>query len=518
MPETSPVTHDPLSPPPHYGPTWGGGFALRAFCVVLVCIAAWAALSTGTFRTPEPLADVEVSSPQCTRADCQDAHGSGLASETLSAAPISPAPQTPSVTPAKAPAMPASTTPTATATSTATLTATSIESIPRPVLTVISGSGSSYGGNGFLVAVSKKAFHTSAVKLVRKKFDGGCGGGDVFFCTYPLSDCTSAQDMCPDAVMIAAMGEPSCDLWPESDISCSGLRYNYSNPLPWLRPDDPDLPKMIEQERDPRNVYVSPLLFHGILESDPFFYPEMVFASNFDRIVCQLDHHLYEPTDPDLWAARPGFATHLSSHAAYPRDEFADMMEGVAKRLMDLGIPAPNNTSTTERRVLYPGNFRKNVDDATVKRISEDVTTDINRDVRKLRWTRNFRFAFQPESRRTKCGSYQTEKLPGLLMAGVVPIYWGDPVDYAIFNRKRILVLDEQDGSGDTLEEIAEKVFRLESDAEYRRAFFAVPLLAEGATERVAGFCDKIAQAVRTVARRKPAVSARMVLFEVAST
>ena len=77
-----------------------------------------------------------------------------------------------------------------------------------------------------------------------------------------------------------------------------------------------------------------------------------------------------------------------------------------------------------------------------------------------------------------------------------------------------IAVLDDEGSyGGENISTIAEKVYRLESDPEYRRAFFAVPLLAPTATARMLHYCDKMAAAIRASARTKPALSARMDRF-----
>ncbi len=367
-----------------------------------------------------------------------------------------------------------------------------------------------------MAAVAKIAFNTNVI--LDRQLDGDIYFsplGGPYFSSSHVTAWSIYENFCslgghPAEKRVREYGDYSDRI----DFGFSGFRYNNPADMPWLLSNDSDLPKILKLARHPKNLYVPALLYQGLMEKDTCFYAPNL-TRNYDDVYCRLDHRLYRSTDPDEWAMRPGFATSVVSHGGYPRELFAKMLQDVADRLRLLNIASPNNASSTLRICEYPGfNFGKREITAAERLANKNLHVSKYRAdgaITKLDWTKNFRFAFQPEHSRSKCGGYHTEKLPGMLLAGVVPIYYGDPVDYQILNRQRILVLDEEGThGGDTMSVIAEKVFRLESDAEYRRAFFAVPLLAPTATRRVEYFCNKVAKATIAAARSKPDMMTRL--------
>jgi hypothetical protein len=61
----------------------------------------------------------------------------------------------------------------------------------------------------------------------------------------------------------------------------------------------------------------------------------------------------------------------------------------------------------------------------------------------KLTFLARYRFNICIDNSRTRgAGGYTTEKLAQALMAGTVPIYWGDAIDDGVFNRARVIVFD----------------------------------------------------------------------------
>ncbi len=71
-------------------------------------------------------------------------------------------------------------------------------------------------------------------------------------------------------------------------------------------------------------------------------------------------------------------------------------------------------------------------------------------------------------------------------MAGAVPIYWGDaPLDPEVFNSHRIIYYDGTNAS------VTERIRYLETDPEFRAAWFAEPVLTPNADAWLENWCDK---------------------------
>jgi len=85
-----------------------------------------------------------------------------------------------------------------------------------------------------------------------------------------------------------------------------------------------------------------------------------------------------------------------------------------------------------------------------------------------------YRYSVQPENVLTRCSGYMSEKVPEALLAGAIPIYWGDPPDESFWNTDRFLML--RTGVNDT-RDIEDKVALLESSPEARAAFFKASFL-----------------------------------------
>jgi alpha(1,3/1,4) fucosyltransferase len=78
----------------------------------------------------------------------------------------------------------------------------------------------------------------------------------------------------------------------------------------------------------------------------------------------------------------------------------------------------------------------------------------------KIQFLRNFRFNIAFEN---ACfPGYTTEKLPDTLLAGAIPIYWGDPLVQLDFNTDAFLDLADFE----SMDELAEEVRRLDRDPE----------------------------------------------------
>ena len=101
---------------------------------------------------------------------------------------------------------------------------------------------------------------------------------------------------------------------------------------------------------------------------------------------------------------------------------------------------------------------------------------------------------------RTPGGGYATEKLVHSLLAGAVPVYWGDAVeaDGDFFNFRRVIVYD-----GDSNESVISTVRQLENDANFRAEWLAQPLLSRNAQAWVSEWASAATQVVAAAVARK---------------
>jgi hypothetical protein len=164
--------------------------------------------------------------------------------------------------------------------------------------------------------------------------------------------------------------------------------------------------------------------------------------------------------DPEAWAARAGDASLLSSHTSYPRPQLYELVTG------------------SGRAVAAPGKAFHNTE--WPPELPNSHLTG------KVDFLARYRYNVCPENARTGAGGgYATEKLPQAHMAGAVPLYWGDPLDTAVWNPDRVLTFNGTN-SGDLLAVMD----ALERDRAYRAAWFARPALAPGADGWLDAWCD----------------------------
>lgn len=223
-------------------------------------------------------------------------------------------------------------------------------------------------------------------------------------------------------------------------------------------------------------------------------------------LVCSLHEGLSTPVDPDEWASRPRFAAMVASHGGYPRENLADYVTSVAEELSAASSRA--RLQALNWRVDFPGQFRRNLGPDALPPGADKVA-----------FLQQYRFNVQPENSRSRAGGYTTEKVLHALLAGTVPVTWGDAPEPEVFNPARILTLEE-DGSGEAgcgaatggLEpaDLMARVRSLESDARARAAFFAEPVLLPGAGAWVRRWCDAGARILRRAIERHPVVGPRL--------
>ena len=183
---------------------------------------------------------------------------------------------------------------------------------------------------------------------------------------------------------------------------------------------------------------------------------------------------LLAPSDAASWVARGGFAALLSSHYNFPR-------------------PQMFNWSSALGRVDAPGKAFHNM---------EWPAGLPNHHLNgKVEFLRGYRFSLCPENSRTRgAGGYSTEKLAHAHLAGAVPVYWGDPIDEAVWNPARVIVF-----TGSNEEEVVGTMARLETDAGFRDAWFARPVLAGTAAGWMRSWCERAAGLWRAAVQRSDA-------------
>jgi hypothetical protein len=175
---------------------------------------------------------------------------------------------------------------------------------------------------------------------------------------------------------------------------------------------------------------------------------------------------VFDSGDPGSWRARPGFTALISSHTAYPRELLFNLA-------MTLG------------RVDAPGKAFHNSE------WPASVQNDFRRG--KIEYLRGYRFNICPENSRTSgTGGYNTEKLVQALLAGTVPIYWGDAIDTEVFNPARVIIFD-----GSNADAVLETMRKLQDDEVFRANWFRQPVLASTAHTWLESWCATAARHFR---------------------
>lgn len=188
----------------------------------------------------------------------------------------------------------------------------------------------------------------------------------------------------------------------------------------------------------------------------PWWLP---YALDRDAPGCTLAPSLSLPPNPEEWRRRAGFATLLSRHYNYPRPELHAAFSVVGR--VDCPSVAFHNMEWPAR---LPNSHLSG----------------------KIEFLSGYRYNLCPENSESAppgVPGYNTEKAAQALMAGTVPVYWGDTLDPGVFNPHRLLRLDGN------MTELMRRVQRLEDDAEYRREFFSHPVLAPTAQAWADAWC-----------------------------
>lgn len=182
---------------------------------------------------------------------------------------------------------------------------------------------------------------------------------------------------------------------------------------------------------------------------------------------CSFPAEFHALETPESWHERTGFAAILAHHCPYPRTVLFELLHS-----LDFGrVDAP---STAFHNTPWPPELS-----------STHVGTG------KVEFLRKYRYNICPENSKSKDGGYSTEKLPQALMAGSVPIFWGDPPDASMFNYGRIIIFDGNNAS------VVQPVQRLETDIAFRKDWFSRPILQKSADASLQLWCSNVIESIR---------------------
>lgn len=184
---------------------------------------------------------------------------------------------------------------------------------------------------------------------------------------------------------------------------------------------------------------------------------------------CTFPAEFHALGDAGAWTERSGYATILSRHIPYPRAHLFDI-------LGKLGYGRVDAPSIAFHNMEWPHELsNSHVGDG------------------KIKFLQNYRYNICPENSKSVDGGYITEKFPQALMAGAIPIYWGDAPEPTIFNSQRIIVFD---GTNESVERV---VNSLERNATFRQEWFQRPILTEHADRSLQLWCNSIINRIRSV-------------------
>ena len=120
--------------------------------------------------------------------------------------------------------------------------------------------------------------------------------------------------------------------------------------------------------------------------------------------------------------------------------------------------------------VHAPGRCMHNVDDPDFKPMHAPGVEYRDRYQNALEYFRPYKFVFAMEN--TALDGYLTEKLPGAMLAGAVPIYWGDPAVNISFNPASFININ-----GLSVQEAVERIIQLDNDDDKYMAMLSQPWL-----------------------------------------
>jgi hypothetical protein len=167
----------------------------------------------------------------------------------------------------------------------------------------------------------------------------------------------------------------------------------------------------------------------------------------------------------EAWARREGFAALLSSHYAFPRGELFDALSALGR---------VDGTGAAFHTMDWP---------------ADELGPDTGHvGAAKLAFLRRYRFNACPENSRSSDGGYTTEKMPQAHLAGAVPLYWGDAPFAEVWSEERVVRFEPGGAEARALETVRQ----LESNASFRAAWFARPVLRPGAGEWLAGWLAQL--------------------------
>lgn len=175
----------------------------------------------------------------------------------------------------------------------------------------------------------------------------------------------------------------------------------------------------------------------------------------------------YQSITSEAWASSPCFASLISRHGGFPRQELFD-------ELSQLGfVEAPGV-------FIHNTNFSSSYPEGSLDE--------------KLDFLSRCRYNICPEN--IRAGGYVTEKVFEAAWSGNIPVYWGETnPEPRILNSERILNL----APSDDIAGLIDRVRQLENDPRARARLFSTPPFVLGAQDYVSEMCDEY---IRHVLRR----------------
>ena len=192
---------------------------------------------------------------------------------------------------------------------------------------------------------------------------------------------------------------------------------------------------------------------------------QLQIENSYGRKLIQSNHVVndYKPI-----CNRSTSVTIISSHGRNFREEFY------------------NKCTNSNIVVKCPGKFKHN--DSNLKDIEQRVTGWNKLQDAKVEYLTDYVFNLSCENSNTK--GYCTEKLMDCVIAGCIPIYWGDDDNEKIFNQNRIIKVDTS--KPDSLDDGIMTIKRMTDNKEYLNSFFEQPIFTKDAIVYIDEFVSKI--------------------------
>jgi hypothetical protein len=210
------------------------------------------------------------------------------------------------------------------------------------------------------------------------------------------------------------------------------------------------------------------------------------FAITFDHL--QDPRHYRLPLYA-LYLERYGGTRYVSRQAS---DEFADWQR--RKKFCSIVVSNPNS----KPRINFYNQLSNYVHVDSGGKVFNNIGGPI---VDKMAFLREFRFTIAFEN--SSHPGYTTEKLLEALLAGCIPIYWGDPLVHKEFNPKRFINV----GGNGEYAEVIKRILLVQNNPRLAETIFDEPIFVDGQMpkcilpENILSFFEKVIEALETKRR-----------------